>query len=383
HGEALMHVPLLDLKAQYAPLREEIRAAVDRVMDDQYFILGPEVEALEKEIAVYSECRHAIGVSSGTDALLMALMALDLQPGDEVISTPYTFFATAGAVARLKGKPVFVDIDPASFNIDPAAIEAAITPRTRAIIPVYLYGQVAEMQPIMEVAQRHNLPVIEDAAQAIGAEYNGKRAGSIGAMGCFSFFPSKNLGAFGDAGMIVTNDAALADKLRLLRNHGYKPKYYNRIVGGNFRLDAIQAAVLRVKLKYLDGWTAARQRNAATYRRLFAQTGCVLPLQPNVDAVGLVLPEELPNRRHIYNQFVIRSPRRDAIKEACAARQIPTMIYYPRALTQQTAYREYPVAPGGAPVAEELAATVLSLPMHPYLEEAQIAAVAAAVREAA
>src|SRR5438270_357986 len=268
---SLQPVPLLDLRAQYGAIREELRAAIDSVADSLHFILGPEVEALETEIADYSQCVFAIGVSSGSDALLVALMAIDLSPGDEVITTPYTFFATSGAIARLGAKPVFVDIDPLTFNIDPTKIAAAITDRTRAIIPVHLYGQMAEMDAIMESANRHNLFVIEDAAQAIGAEYKGRRAGAIGHLGTFSFYPSKNLGGFGDGGMVTTNDSHLADRIRLLRNHGETPKYYSRVTGGNFRLDAIQAAVLRVKLKYLDRWTEARQRNAALYRELFAE----------------------------------------------------------------------------------------------------------------
>src|SRR5437588_5393244 len=267
----LQPVPLLDLRAQYSAIRKDVRAAIDRIADSQHFILGPEVEALEEEIADSSLRALAIGVSAGSDALLVALMAIDLKPGDEVITTPYTFFATSGAIARLGGKPVFVDIDPLTFNIDPTKIEAAITDRTRAIIPVHLYGQIAEMDAIMEIANRHNLRVIEDAAQAIGAEYQGRRAGSIGHLGTFSFYPSKNLGGFGDGGMVTTNDSRLADRIRLLRNHGETPKYYSRVIGGNFRLDAVQAAVLRVKLKYLDQWTEARQRNAARYRDLFAE----------------------------------------------------------------------------------------------------------------
>ena len=268
-------IPLLDLKAQYAPIREEIRAAIDRVCDAQHFIGGPEVEALEKEVAAYSQAQFGIGVTSGTDALLVALMAIGVGPGDEVITTPYTFFATAGCIARLGAVPVFVDIDPHTYNIDPAQIEAAITPKTKAIMPVHLYGQMADMDPIMDVARRHNLVVIEDAAQAIGSEYKGRRAGSIGDFGCFSFFPSKNLGGFGDGGMVTANDPALAHKAQLLRNHGAEPKYYHTLVGGNFRLDALQAAVLRVKLRHLDGWTAGRQQNAARYRGLFADANLV------------------------------------------------------------------------------------------------------------
>ncbi len=257
-------VPLLDLKAQYAPIREEIRVAMDRVADSQYFIGGPEVEGLEREVAAYSQCQFGIGVTSGTDALIVALMAIGIQPGDEVIVPPYTFFATGGSVHRLGAKSVYVDIDPFTYNIDPAQIEAAITPRTRAIMPVHLYGQMADMDPIMAIARRHNLIVIEDAAQAIGSEYHGRRAGSIGHIGCFSFFPSKNLGGFGDGGMVTTNDPDLAKQIKLLRNHGAEPKYYHKIVGGNFRLDALQAAVLRIKLKYLDGWNrcAPTQRGA-------------------------------------------------------------------------------------------------------------------------
>src|SRR5213593_507953 len=264
-----MKVPLLDLKAQYAGIRDEIRAALDRVLESQHFILGPEVDAFEKEIAAYCGSTYAIGVSSGTDALLLALMAVGIGPGDEVITTPYSFFATAGAIARLGAIPVFVDIDPATYNIDTSQIRSKVTERTRAIIPVHLYGQMAEMDAVMRVADEHGLVVIEDAAQAIGAEHKGRRAGSIGHYGCFSFFPSKNLGAAGDAGMIVTNDAKRAEKLRCLRSHGSKPKYYHKIVGGNFRLDALQAAVVSAKLPYLDGWTAARQRNAKRYNQLF------------------------------------------------------------------------------------------------------------------
>ena len=268
-------VPLLDLKAQYATIREEIRAAVDAVLESQQCILGPAVTECEAKLAPYCGCPHAVTVSSGSDALLVSLMAENIGPGDEVITTPYTFFATAGAIARTGAKPVFVDIDPRTYNIDPAGIESKITPNTKAIMPVHLYGQCADMDPILAVADRHGIPVIEDAAQAIGAEYKGRRAGSMGRYGCFSFFPSKNLGAAGDGGMVTTTDAAVAERLRVLRVHGSKPKYYHAIIGGNFRFDSLQAAIVGVKLRHLDQWTAGRQANAARYRRLFDAAGLV------------------------------------------------------------------------------------------------------------
>ena len=353
-------VPLLDLKAQYATIREETRAAMDRVAESQYFILGPEVKALEEEVAAYSQTRYGIGVSSGTDALLVALMALNIGPGDEVVTTPYTFFATAGCVARLGAKAVFVDIDPASYNIDPAAIEAAITPRTRAIMPVHLYGQMTPMDPIMAVAERHGLGVIEDAAQAIGSEDQGRRAGSIGHLGCFSFFPSKNLGGFGDGGMVVTNDSKLAEQVTLLRGHGAKPKYYHKFVGGNFRLDALQAAVLRVKLPYLDQWTAGRQRNAAIYRQLFTELGLT-------EVIGL--PVELPNMRHIYNQFVIRSKARDALMAHLKQHEIGTEIYYPVPMHLQECFADLGYHQGDFPESERAANETLALPIYPELTE--------------
>ncbi|MGB0383316.1 MAG: DegT/DnrJ/EryC1/StrS family aminotransferase [Ardenticatenaceae bacterium] len=354
-----MPVPLLDLKAQYATMREEIREAIDRVVESQYFILGPEVQALEKEIATYSQCEYGIGVSSGTDAILVCLMALDLKPGDEIITTPYTFFATAGCVTRLGAKPVFVDIDPHSYNINPAQIEAVITDRTRAIMPVHLYGQMADMDPIMDIAQKHGLVVIEDAAQAIGSEYNGQRAGSIGHFGCFSFFPSKNLGGFGDGGMVVTNDAELAERVNILRKHGSKPKYYHHVVGGNFRLDAIQAAVLRVKLKDLDSWSDARQRNAAIYRQLFNQA----------DIPSLVMPTEQPRYRHIYNQFVIRCPRRDELMAHLKEHKIGGAIYYPVPMHLQKCFADLGYQEGDFPVSEQAAQETLAVPIYPELTE--------------
>src|SRR5215471_10306711 len=290
-----MQVPLLDLKAQYSSIKSEVEAALAEVMESQHFILGPKVEQCEQKIARYCGCSHGIGVSSGSDALLACLMAENIGPGDEVITTPYTFFATVGAIARVGATPVFVDIDAATYNIDASAIAAKVTKNTRAIVPVHLYGQMADMDAVMSVANAHQLVVIEDAAQAIGSEHKGRRAGSIGHYGCVSFFPSKNLGAFGDGGMIVTNDAKRAERLAVLRAHGSKPKYYHQIVGGNFRLDAIQAAVVSAKLPHLDGWTAARQANAKRYDALFAAAG--LP--------GAITLPVIVGSRHIFNQYVI------------------------------------------------------------------------------
>jgi dTDP-4-amino-4,6-dideoxygalactose transaminase len=375
-------VPLLDLKAQHATIREEVRDAIDRVVESQHFILGPEVEALEREIAGYSGCAHGIGMSSGTDALLVALMAIDLKPGDEVITTPYTFFATAGAISRLGGKPVFIDIDPRTYNVDPARIEAAITSRTRAIMPVHLYGQMADMDPIMKIAERRGLYVIEDAAQAIGSEYKGLRAGSIGHLGCFSFFPSKNLGGVGDGGMVTTNDSELAHRVKLLRNHGYSPKYYNKVVGGNFRLDAIQAAVLRVKLRYLDLWTEARQRNAAMYRDLFGEAGLSRAIDElSAGSNGVVLPFEAPNVRHIYNQFVIRSDRRDELMTHLKERQIGAEIYYPLPLHLQECFGDLGYQTGDLLASECAANQTLALPIYPELTPEMLAAVVDAIAE--
>lgn len=355
-------VPLLDLKAQYATLRDEIRPAVDRVLESQQCINGPEVAQLEKDVAAYCSCPFAIGMSSGTDALLDALMALDVGQGDEVVTTPYTFFATAGSIARLGAKPVFVDIIPETFNIDPSLIEAAITPKTKAIMPVHLFGQCADLDPIMAIAQKHNLPVIEDAAQAIGSEYKGRRAGSIGQIGCFSFFPSKNLGAVGDAGACTTTDAALAKRLLKLRGHGAEVKYYHDEVGANFRIDTIHAAVLIVKLKYLDQWTAARQANAQFY------TESILN-DPVLRAV--ITPPPVVESRHIFNQYVIRTADREGLKDFLKTRQIGTEVYYPVAMHQQKCFAYLGYKTGDFPHSEEAARTSLAIPIYPELSLAQ------------
>jgi dTDP-4-amino-4,6-dideoxygalactose transaminase len=364
-----VRVPLLDLSAQYAPLRDEILAAIARVADSQRFILGAEVEAFEQEMAAAIGVRHAIGVSSGTDALLVALMALDIGPGDEVVLPTYSFFATAGSVARLGATPTLVDIDPVTFNADPRSVERAVTDRTRAIMPVHLFGLCADMDPILDLARDRGIPVIEDAAQAIGAwhqpsGWSGKprQAGTMGAMGCFSFFPSKNLGAFGDAGLVTTNDDALAHRLRLLRGHGAHPKYFHRIVGGNFRLDAIQAAVLRVKLPHLEGWTTGRRRNAERYRTMFKEAG--------LDGI-VALPVEPPGRRHSYNQFVIRGPQRDALRAHLESAGVGTEIYYPVPFHLQECFRGLGRRAGEFPEAERAAGETLALPVYGELNESQ------------
>jgi len=377
-------VPLLNLKAQYATIRDEVRAAIDRVLESQVFILGPEVAALEQEVAAYSQCAHGVGVSSGTDALLVSLMAIGIKPGDEVITTPFTFFATAGAIARLGARPVFVDIDPHTYNIDSARIEAAITERTRAIVPVHLYGQCADMAPIMAIAREANLFVIEDAAQAIGAEYKGRRAGSIGHLGCLSFFPSKNLGGIGDGGMVVTNDPDLADRVKLLRTHGYRPKYYNKVVGGNFRLDPIQAVVLRVKLHYLDGWTEGRQRNADTYRRLLREAGVVLDDWdggPLTEHSGMVLPVDAGYGRHIYNQFVVRTGQRNALMAHLKDCKIGTEVYYPVPMHLQECFSDLGYRRGNFPASERAADETLALPIFPELTNPMIDGVVTALAD--
>lgn len=367
-------VPLLDLKAQYATIRDEVRAVVDQVLESQHFILGPEVEALEKEAAEYCQCKFAYGLSSGSDALIVALMAIDIQPGDEVILPTYTFFATAGAVWRLGARPVFVDCDPVTFNLLPEEVERAITPKTKAIIPVHLYGRMADMDAVLEIAKRHGLKVIEDAAQAIGSESAGRRAGSLGDMACFSFFPSKNLGGIGDGGMITTNDPALADKVVLLRNHGYRPKYYNKVVGGNFRLDAIQAAVLRVKLRYLDTWTAGRRRNAERYRELFSQHGLLGQPNQSHGAFAVELPADDHQGRHVYNQYIIRVPQaeRDAARSYLADQQVGTEIYYPVPLHLQECFASLGYQVGDFVQSELAANQTIALPIYPELTDAQL-----------
>lgn len=364
-----MKIPLLDLKSQYATIRHEVMRAVGEVLESQVCILGPRVEELETKVAALSECRYAVGMSSGTDALLAALMALGIGPGDEVITTPFTFFATAGSVARVGALPVFVDIEPRTFNIDPARIEAAITPKTRAIIPVHLFGQMCDMDPIMEVAARHNIPVIEDAAQAISATYKGRKAGSIGAIGCFSFFPSKNLGGAGDGGMCVTSDPALHERLLLMRSHGSKPKYYHKVVGGNFRLDPLQAAVLLVKLPHLDTWSAARRRNASLYGHALAGTPVVTPyIRP--DCVS------------IFNQYSVRVPHRDAVRQALTDANIGSEIYYPVPMHLQECFAASHRAVGSLAESEKAAEQVLALPIYPELTPEQIAHVADTVKSA-
>jgi dTDP-4-amino-4,6-dideoxygalactose transaminase len=366
-------VKLLDLEAQYRPLRAEILAAITRVCDSQQFILGPEVEALERELAACTGAAHAITVSSGTDALVAALMALGIGHGDEVVTSTFSFFATAGSIARVGATPVFVDIDPVTFNIDPAAVRRAITPRTRAVMPVHLYGLCADLDPIMEAATSKGIAVIEDAAQAIGATYKSRQAGTIGTIGCFSFFPSKNLGAFGDAGFMTTNDPALANEIRLLRNHGAEPKYFHKRIGGNFRLDALQAAVLRVKLPHLDEWTAMRQRNAERYGPLFASAGLT---------DRMTLPTIPADRGHIFNQYVIRVAERGHVRRILDDRGIGTEVYYPVPFHLQECFASLGHRPGDFPHAEAAADSVLALPIYPELTMAQQSAVVAALADA-
>ena len=356
-----MNVPLLDLKAQYATIRNEIDAAVRDVLESQNFILGSTVEACEAAIAEYCACDHAIGVSSGTDALLVSLMAESVAPGDEIITTPYTFFATGGCISRLGAKPVFVDIEPGSYNINPELIEAAITDKTRGIIPVHLYGQCADMDAIMATADNHNLFVIEDAAQAIGAEYKNHRAGSMGHYGCLSFFPSKNLGAGGDGGMVVLQDTERADRVRKLRSHGGHPKYYHALIGGNFRLDAMQAAIVDAKLPHLDTWSEGRQANAERYNQLLSQSGAEVQT-----------PQSLQSR-HIYNQYVVRVPDRDAVRDHLKNSGVGCEVYYPVPLHLQECFSDLGHSEGDFPESERAANETLALPIYPELSDEQAA----------
>jgi dTDP-4-amino-4,6-dideoxygalactose transaminase len=384
----MTNVPLLDLKAQYQQIRAEVMPVIEAVCASQRFILGEHVLALEAEVAAYCASSAGIGVSSGTDALLLALMALGVGAGDEIITTPFTFFATAGTIARLGARPVFCDIDPVSFNLSPRSVAEFIERncgvqggqlvnrltggRIKGLMPVHLYGQSAEMDPLMALARQHRLKVIEDAAQAIGTEYKGVRVGSIGDIGCFSFFPSKNLGAFGDAGLCTTNDGELAESMRVLRVHGGKPKYFHAVIGGNFRIDELQAAVLRVKLKYLDRWTEARQRNAAYYDSAFAAA--------DLDG-SLVTPKATVQGRHIFNQYIVRAKNRDALKDHLTARSIGTEIYYPVPLHLQKCFAYLKHAPGDFPESERAAAETLALPVYPELNRAQLDHVIASVAD--
>lgn len=360
----LSPVPLLDVNRQYQPLKQELLAAITRVCDSGRFVLGPDCEQLETSLAAYCQTKYAVACASGSDALLLALMAYDIGPGDEVLLPSYTFFATAGAVWRLGARPVFVDLIPETYNLDPAHAERLITSATRAIIPVHLYGQCADMDAIMQMARKHQLAVIEDAAQAIGAEYHGRRAGSIGDIGCISFYPTKNLGGFGDGGAMTTNSAALADKLRLLRGHGMQPRYYHQVVGVNSRLDTLQAAVLNVKLPHLDHWSAQRAANADRYAQLFHAAG--------LDRV-LGLPKAQPNHTHVWNQYIVRVPNghRDALREYLSQQKIGTEIYYPVPMHMQQCFASLGYQPQDLPHSQRAATETIALPIFPELTAAE------------
>ncbi len=372
-----MFVPFLDLKAQYNQIKEEINYAIAEVVSEQHFILGPKVEALEKAIAAYCSVRNGIGVASGSDALMLSLVAIGVGPGDEVITTPFTFFATAGSISLVGARPVFVDIDPLTYNLNPSLIEEAITPATKAIIAVHLFGQSADMQPILEIARHYGLWVIEDAAQAIGSEYirdsSPQRVGGIGDVACFSFYPSKNLGAFGDGGMVTTNNSELAEKIRLLRVHGASAKYHYRYIGFNSRLDALQAAILLVKLRYLEDWTEKRRQNAAYYNRLFEEI--------NYQDLGIKIAYVQYNNRHIFNQYVIRVPKRDELRQFLTENGVGTDVYYPLPLHLQECYRDLGYSVGAFPEAEKAAKETLALPIYPELTKAQQEYVVAKIAE--
>ncbi len=362
-----MQVPFLDLNAQYEAVRNEVIRAITDVCETQLFALGPAVTQFEQKIARYLGSKFAVGLSSGSDALLVSLMAIDIKPRDEVITTPFTFFATAGSIARLGAKPVFVDIDPDSFNIDSERIEEKISDKTRAIIPVHLFGQAAQMKPVLEIAKRRNLAVIEDAAQAIGAEQNGVKCGSLGTLGCFSFYPTKNLSAFGDAGLLTTNEPRIAEKVKMLRNHGQNAQYRFELIGGNFRLDSIQAAVLNVKLKYLDTWNKKRAEIARLYDEFFAGTPVI---SPKID----------PNNLSIYHQYTVKVPERDRLQKYLTEKQIASAVFYPKPLHLQKCFDYLGCKKGDFPVAEHLAEQVLSLPIYPELKKEQIEYVANNIR---
>jgi dTDP-4-amino-4,6-dideoxygalactose transaminase len=395
-----MKVPLLDLKLQYNSLKKELDEALLSVAESQRFILGPVVEEMEKKFCDFLKCEHALGVSSGTDALLIALMAIDIKPGDKVIVPAYSFFATAGVVVRLNAIPVFVDIDPVTFNINPDDFKKKITAKTKAVIPVHLYGQSCEMDTIMEIAEKHNVKVVEDAAQAIGTQYkDGKCVGTIGDIGCFSFFPSKNLGCFGDGGLVTTNNRELADKLRILRVHGGFPKYYHKMIGGNFRLDAIQAAVINVKLPHLNSWSEARRKNARLYNKLFIEAD----LTEDIGRISfdnknkVLLPKavyksdsrksEIGNPKsdivnyHIYNQYIIRIQSRDEARKFLLKNEIGTEIYYPVPFHQQECFSNLGYRTGDFPVSESAANTSLALPVYPGVSEEQIKYVVSKINE--
>ena len=385
----MTNVPLLDLKVQFAQIRAEVMPLIEQVCTTQQFILGENVRGFEQEIARYCGAPFGVGVSSGTDALLLAMMALGIGAGDEVVTSPFTFFATAGTIARTGARPIFCDIDPVTFNMSPSAVQTfierdcvntgdglvnrATRGRVKAIMPVHLYGQSADMDGLMEIARRHGLKVIEDAAQAVGTEYkHGVRVGSIGDIGCFSFFPSKNLGAFGDAGLCTTKDPELAERMRVLRVHGGKPKYFHALIGGNFRIDELQAVVLRIKLKYLDGWTSGRQRNAAYYDRAFSAARL---------GSRVITPRAAPGQRHIFNQYVIRVHERDALRKFLGEHGIGTEIYYPVPLDRQECFSYLGYAPGTFPESERAAAETVAIPIYPELTEDQLGTVVARVTE--
>jgi len=387
-----MKVPLLDLKQQYRAIRSEVEDAIRDVMESQHFILGPKVQECEEAVAEYCRSRYAVGVSSGSDALLICLMAEGIGPGDEVITTPYTFFATAGCITRLGATPVFVDIDPVTYNLDPTEIDAKVTERTKAIIPVHLFGQSADMSEVMEIAEAHGLLVIEDAAQAIGAEYDGRRAGSIGHYGCLSFYPSKNLAGAGDGGMVLTSDGGRAERLVSLRSHGSRPKYYHRMVGGNFRLDALQAAIVSVKLRHLDGWTERRNHNAERYNRLFADSGLAISdargwarmRESNGEDLSGAPRVNLPTivaQRHVFNQYVIRVSCRDALRAELQTKGVGTEIYYPVPMHLQECFRNLGYKAGDFPESELAARETVALPIYPELTDDQASYVVQCVKD--